>query len=412
MAGTSHAYSVLTHEAIIDSAWDALIKPQLVKRFPDATSDDLKNAHAYAFGGAIIQDMGYYPFGNKFFSDLTHYVRSGDFVAALIRDSTNLNEYAFALGALAHYCGDNDGHKIAVNLSVPILYPNLRKKFGDVVTYDQNPGDHLKTEFGFDVVQVAQGHYAPSAYHDHIGFEVSNDLLAKAFQETYSIELTSLFSDYDLAIGSFRHDVSSLIPKATVIAWQMKKDEILKDTPGITKQQFIYNISQSSYRKDWSNRYQAPGFGTKFLAFLIRLIPKVGPFRTLAFHTPTPATEKMFMESFNQAIKDYTDLIDHAVAAEPATIANDNFDTGTVTGPGAYPLADQTYADLVEKLAQDHFAQISPELRTVLLSYYSNLNAPFATKKKKEEWKTLVKEIEELKAVSSAAPGTSKIASH
>jgi hypothetical protein len=142
------------------------------------------------------------------------------------------------------------------------------------------------------------------------------------------------------------------------------------------------------------------------------LIPKVGPFRTLAFHTPTPATEKMFMESFNQAIKDYTDLIDHAVAAEPATIANDNFDTGTVTGPGAYPLADQTYADLVEKLAQDHFAQISPELRTVLLSYYSNLNAPFATKKKKEEWKTLVKEIEELKAVSSAAPGTSKIASH
>src|ERR1019366_550897 len=179
---TSPAYSVLTHEAIIDSAWKDVLQPALLKRFPASTPDDLKNAHAFAYGGAIIQDMGYYPFGSKFFSDLVHYVRSGEFVEALLRDSSNLNEYAFAIGAMAHYCSDNNGHGLAVNLAVPMLYPDLKEKYGDVVTYEQSPAAHLKTEFAFDVVQVANGHYAPEAYHDDIGFEVASDLLAKAFQ--------------------------------------------------------------------------------------------------------------------------------------------------------------------------------------------------------------------------------------
>src|SRR5581483_6955041 len=99
-------------------------------------------------GGAVIQDMGYYPFGSKFFSDLVHYVRSGDFISALLRDSHDLDEYAFALGALAHYAADNEGHSIATNKVVPLLYPKLERKYGDTVTYDQDPGSHLKTEFG------------------------------------------------------------------------------------------------------------------------------------------------------------------------------------------------------------------------------------------------------------------------
>src|SRR5882724_4071513 len=216
----SHAYSVLTHEAIIDSAWKDVIQPALLKRFPAATPDDLKKAHAFAYGGAIIQDMGYYPFGSKLFSDLVHYVRSGTFVETLLRDSSNLNEYAFALGAMAHYCSDNNGHGLAVNKAVPILYPDLRKKYGDVVTYDQNPAAHLKTEFGFDVVQVARGHYASEGYHDAIGFEVADDLLARAFKETYGLDLKTFFSDYDRTIGTFRYSVSTLIPKMTVVAWQ------------------------------------------------------------------------------------------------------------------------------------------------------------------------------------------------
>jgi hypothetical protein len=204
---SSHAYAVLTHEALIDAAWDVAIRPLLVQRFPDATPEDLKNAHAYAYGGSIIQDMGYYPFGSKLFSDLVHYVRSADFIEALIRDSQNLNDYAFALGALSHYCGDNFGHRIGVNHIVPILYPKMGKKYGPIVTYDENPAIHLKTEFALDVVQVAKEHYAPDAYREHIGFEVPRGLLEKAFQDTYSLDLNSIFLNYDLAIATYRRGV-------------------------------------------------------------------------------------------------------------------------------------------------------------------------------------------------------------
>src|ERR1700719_2834251 len=84
-ASPSRAYSVLTHEAIIDAAWDNEIQPSLLKRFPNATPEDLMEARAYAYGGSTIQDLGYYPFGNRAFSDLVHYVRSGDFIISLIR---------------------------------------------------------------------------------------------------------------------------------------------------------------------------------------------------------------------------------------------------------------------------------------------------------------------------------------
>src|ERR1044071_8610426 len=182
---TSFGYSVLTHEAIIDASWKDSIRPLLIKRFPRATEEQLREAHAYAYGGSIIQDMGYYPFGSKFFTDLVHYVRSGDFIEALLDEAQDINEYAFALGALAHYSADNSGHVIAVNRAVPILYPKLRARYGDRITYVEDPTAHLKTEFGFDVVQVARGRYASQAYHDFIGFEVSKSVLQRAFKRTY-----------------------------------------------------------------------------------------------------------------------------------------------------------------------------------------------------------------------------------
>jgi Zinc dependent phospholipase C len=398
----SDGYAVLTHEAIIDASWDAVIRPLLLKRFPNATPEDLKNAHAYAYGGSIIQDLGYYPFGSQFFSDLVHYVRNGDFVAALIRDSHDLNDYAFALGALAHLEADNDGHRIAVNKAVPMLYPKLRAKYGDVVTYDQNPGAHLKAEFGFDVLQVAKGHYAPEAYHDYIGFQVSKSLLEQAFQETYSLDLSSIFTNYDLAVGTFRRGVSIVIPKMTNAAWQMKKDDIRRDIPGVTRQKFIYNLSRSSYEKNWDRQYQKPGFGTRVLAFLISLIPKIGPFQALSFRTPTPEAEKLFMASFNATLQDYAQVVHADEATGTIDIKNGNLDTGAVTSPGQYPLADETYAELVDKLSKDQFAHTSPELRAVLLSYYGDLGQPFETKKKKKDWAKLVKEVGELKAEVSA----------
>jgi hypothetical protein len=396
-SGTLQAFSVLTHEAIIDSAWKDSIRPRVVQRFADATKEELKDAHAYAYGGSIIQDMGYYPFGSHFFSDLVHYIRTGDFVETLIRDSKDLNEYAFALGALAHYAADNNGHRIAVNRSVPILYPKLGKKYGDVVTYDENPAAHLKTEFGFDVLQVAKGHYAPDAYHDYIGFEVAQPLLERAFQETYSIELKSIFTNYDLAVATYRYTVSGLIPKTTKVAWDLKKDDIQRATPGITEQKFLYHLSRASYEKNWKGKYQQPGFGTKLLAFLIRIVPKIGPFKTLSFRTPTPETEKMFEASFKETIVNYGKLLEQQKTEGRAQLLNDNFDTGSVTGPGQYPLADKTYADLLDRLAKNHFAQMSPELRSAILSYYSDLNAPFSNKKNKKSWQQIVRNLDELK---------------
>lgn len=391
------AYSVLTHEAIIDSAWDDAIKPSLLKRFPNATPEELKAAHAFAYGGCTIQDLGYYPFGNKFFSDLVHYVRTGDFIVALLRDSQDINEYAFALGALAHYSADNYGHRVAVNRAVPVLYPKLRRKFGDHVTYDDDHASHLKTEFGFDVLQVAKGHYAPNAYHDYVGFEVSHELLARAFQDTYSLDLKSVFVDYDLVIGTYRRSVSRIIPSMTKVAWNLKKDQIQKDLPGITRQKFLYHVSRASYEKEWDSKYERPGIGARFLAFLMRIIPKVGPFRALSFRMPTADTEKLFMASFNDSLQGYERTV-RGERESKLTLVDDNFDTGTITGPGEYKLADKTYANLLDRLAQNHFDRVSPELRHTMLDYFGNLDNPFATKSSKKQWAKTVQEVDELKA--------------
>jgi hypothetical protein len=397
----SAAYAVLSHEAIIDSAWDTNIRPLLLKRFPQATGDELKEAHGYAYGGAIIQDMGYYPHGSKFFSDLTHYVRSGDFVLALLRDSKDLDDYAFALGALSHYAADNEGHSIGVNRSVPVLYPKVKRKYGDVVTYEENPLAHVKTEFGFDVLEVAQGRYAPSSYHDFIGFGVALPLLEQAFQETYGLDLKSVLSNEDKVLGSYRYDVSRLLPKATRVAWSLKKDDILRDQPGITKKQFLYNISRSSYRKYWGRDYQPPTFGERLLAFLVKIIPKIGPLKVLEFRAPTPQTEQMFEASFNAALAHYRKLLSEVAAGQPE-VPNDNFDTGSVTGPGKYWLNDETQAQLLDALAKQNFSGASPEIRAELLEFFADPNAPNAIKRKKKEWAKVQAEIAQLKQATPA----------
>jgi Zinc dependent phospholipase C len=398
----SAGYAVLAHEAIIDSAWDTNIRPLLLKRFPQATPAELKEAHGYAYGGAIIQDMGYYPHGNKFFSDLTHYVRSGDFVLALLRDSKDLDGYAFALGALSHYAADNEGHRIGVNRSVPLLYPRTEKKYGGVVTYEENPLDHVKTEFGFDVLEVAQGRYASTAYHDFIGFGVALPLLEQAFQQTYGLDLKSVLLDENKVLGSYRYDVSRLLPKATRVAWSLKKDDIQRDQPGMTKRRFLYNIKRSSYRKYWGKDYQPPTLGERFLAFLVRIIPKVGPLEVLELRTPTPQTEQLFEASFNAALDDYRKLLSEVDAGQP-DIPNDNFDTGSVTGPGEYWLNDETQAELLDALAKQNFSGASPEIRAELLQFFADPGAPYAIKRKKKEWARVQAEIAELKQATSSA---------
>ncbi|MEQ1472258.1 MAG: zinc dependent phospholipase C family protein [Candidatus Acidiferrum sp.] len=397
------AYAVLAHEAIIDATWDTNLKPLLLKRFPASTVDELRKAHGYAYGGAIIQDMGYYPHGTHFYSDLTHYIRSADFILALIHDSKDLNDYAFALGSLAHYAADNDGHRIGTNPAVPLLYPKLKKKYGNVVTYEQDPLAHAKTEFGFDVIEVAQGRYAPDSYHDFIGFQVAVPLLEQAFRETYGIELKTAIPSEEQALNSYRHAVSEQLPKATRIAWSLKQKDIQKDQPGMTKKKFLYNLSRASYEKEWGKKYDQPTGGEKFLAFITRLLPKIGPLRVLQFRAPTPQTEKMFEASFVATLERYRKLLAQVGSgSQHLEIVNDNFDTGDLTAPGKYRMNDDTYAKLLDKLSDEKFAGAPPELRANILAFFADLNAPYATKRDPKAWAKVQTELDQLKAAPPA----------
>jgi hypothetical protein len=397
---------VLAHEAIIDATWETHIKPLLLARFPGSTEEQLSEAQAYAYGGSIIQDMGYYPYGSHFFSDLTHYVRSGDFVQALLRGARDLDEYAFAVGALAHYAADNDGHRLGTNRAVPLLYPRLKKKYGDTVSYEQDPLAHTKTEFGFDVIEVAQESYAPDGYHDLIGFEVSQELLDRAFEETYGLQLKDVLLDEDKALNSYRHAVSKTIPTATKVAWSLKKDEIKADLPGVTKRTFRYNLSRSNYEREWGKNYQKPTFGQNLLALLYKLIPKFGPLKVLQFKTPTPEAQHMFRESFNATLDQYRKLV-REVGSGHLDLPNDNFDVGETTGPGKYAMNDDAHAKLMDKLAERKFAGVSLELRDELLHFYSEPGAAYSTKRDVKAWATVQSELEQLK--KAALPATAAI---
>jgi hypothetical protein len=402
-APASFAYSVLTHEAIVDSLWDTSIKKLLLKRFPAATPEELEKAHAYVYGGCIIQDMGYYPFSSHLFSDLTHYVRSGDFIVALIRESQDIDEYAFALGALAHYAADTNGHRIATNLAVPILYPELRTKFGKTVTYWDNPLSHIRTEFGFDVLQVAQGRYAPDRYRAFIGFEVPKPVLERAFLDTYGIEMKDVFGNLNLALGSFRYSVGSIIPGMTRVAWQLKKDQVTKEIPGITKKKFLYNLSRSSYEKEWGTEYHRPGVRTRLVTWMLRIVPKSGPFKSLAFRAPTPEVEKMFMASFNATVDNYRALLEN-LGAGRLELANQNFDVGQPPAAGKYLGADQAYDQLLGKLADRKFAGIPLDLRGNLLDYYNDRKAPAASppaKKAAADWAKVMGQLDQLQAATA-----------
>jgi len=392
-----YSYSVLTHEAIIDSTWESAIRPLLLKRFPAATADELTQAHAYAYGGCIIQDLGYYPFGSKFFSDLTHYVRGGDFILNLIRDSQDLNEYAFALGALSHYAADNNGHPMAVNRAVPLFYPELGLKFGKLVTYADDPYSHGKTEFAFDVFQAAKGRYASAAYKSFIGFEVAKPLLARAFEDTYGMRLEKVFLNVDLTIGSYRRAVGSVLPALTRVAWQIRKQEIRKDAPSATRKNFLYNLSRSSYEKSWGSTYKRPGIRSKLLASVFRILPKAGPLRALSFKRLTPETELMYMASFNSTIGRYRELLSEQ-NADRLKLPNDNLDVGAFTTAGKYKLTDAAYSELLHKL-QGHYAEMPEELRSDILAFYQDLDVPISTKTNVDDWAKVLKELGQLQSV-------------
>ena len=398
-AHPASAYGVLSHQAVVDAAWEKGLQPLLTRRFPNATEEELNKAHAYAYGGSIVQDMGYFPFGSVFFTDLLHYVRSGDFVENLISSSKTLDEYAFALGALAHYNADIYGHPIGTNRAVPLVYPKVKQEFGNSVTYADDPVSHIKTEFGFDVLQVARGNYAPEAYKDFIGFEVAPEVLKEAFLKTYGLELGDVFVSLPLAIGSYRYTIKGLMPDLTKAAWQAKKSDIQEAQPGITQRKFVYRMSDAEYKKQWGNAYDKPNIFARFIAWIIRILPKIGPLRPLAFVPPTPAAEKLFMESFNTTVDHYMVNLKQLRTNEKKNFQNLQLDTGKPTASGQYKLTDEAYTKLLVKLADSDFEHISADLQQHLLQFYRNEKAPNYQKEEEKDWEKTQEALARLKAL-------------
>jgi hypothetical protein len=395
MCRGAFAYSVLTHEEIIDLLWTDEIRQLLLKRFPELTQDQITEAHAYAYGGAVIQDLGYYPFGSREFSDLVHYVRSGDFVRELILESQDANEYAFALGALAHYTSDIAGHP-AVNQAVAIQYPKLRAKFGNSVKYAQDKTAHLKTEFGFDMVQVAKNRYASQQYHEFIGFQVSKSLLERVFPVVYGLELKDVLPHADLAIGSYRFSVSRMIPEMTRVALQTHKKDLMRETPDFAKRKFLFRLSRADYEKEWGKSYTKPGAGTRVISTLLRYVPKVGPFKALAFNNPTAQTEDLYFKSINTTVDQYRAFLEE-VRTDSLVLPNRDFDSGNATKAAEYSLTDDAYAKLLAQLSQRMFYLTTPALRDDVLHFYADLSAPIDTKKDKVGWQKVLVALDQLK---------------
>ena len=393
------AYSVLSHEEVVDMAWLPHIVPLLRARYPNLSDDDIRTAHAYAYGGSVIQDIGYYPFGSHEFSDLLHYVRTGDFVSNLIRESTNANEYAFALGALAHYCGDVVGHP-AVNRVTADENPKLRRLFGNIVTYDQNKTAHLRTEFGFDVVQVAHGRYSQQNYRDFIGFLVSKELLERAFQETYGVPVDSIMKHEDLAIGSYRRAVSGLIPKMTTVALASYKDQIQKEDPNFDQKKFLYRLRRTEYEKDFGTQYVHPGFGSRTLAFVFEILPKIGPLKVFKLKIPDSTEQDLYLKSINATVDKLNGYLTTTVK-EPSNPQNGtnlqlapdlqeiDLDTGKPSRFGEYRLADLSYAKLLDKLVNNPAQPLTADMQQSLVDFYSVRKEPAWYRKDARGWRTL-----------------------
>jgi len=413
------AYSVLTHEEVVDLAWLPQIVPLLKARYPSLTDDQLRTAHAYAYGGSVIQDIGYYPFGSHQFSDLVHYVRSGDFVAALLRDATDPNQLAFALGALAHHCGDTDGHP-TVNLVTAQENPKLDRRYGPIVTYEENPVAHVRTEFGFDVVEVAHGRYSQQNYRDFIGFQVAKPLLERAFLETYGIPLTSVIHNEDLAIGSYRWAVSKLIPQMTTVALVSYRKEIEAANPGFNKRLFLYRIRRTEFEREYGKQYIHPGFGSRLLALVIRILPKIGPLQDLQIKVASAAQQDLYLKSMNltvdkydgylKAMRSQTSMLLAQPGIPPPDLPEIDLDTGKPSRLGEYRLADQTCAGLLDTLLTNARRNpkdaIPPALQRSFLAFYSGLAAdaePAWYLKKPADWQRLQSDLHLLRSASTQA---------
>ncbi len=398
----SYGYSVLTHEQLIDLSWNTSIKPLLMARFPGTSEQALDRAHAFAYGGCVIQDLGYYPFGNEFFSDLTHYVRSGDFISSLLRNARTSDEYAFALGALSHYLGDNIGHRYAINPATAIGFPRLAKKFGPVVTYGENHHAHVRTEFAFDVEQLSKHRLAPASYLRHIGLLVSHALLERAFLETYGLPLNEM-----LGLGrrpsfkTYRWSVRSFLPRISYAETVLHRSEFLEDTEGEPLQVYLQRLEKADFQKVWSRYRGKAGFKTYSIAFLIRILPKIGPLSNTAICIPNKRTEDLYIRSVNRSAEAFDQVLTKLrnQNMDAALLPNRDLDTGEMTKRGKYALTDETYAKLLEHLSKRPEDGIPESLREDILAYYAEPTEAEADKSDRKPDKRLEAELTKLRGM-------------
>jgi Zinc dependent phospholipase C len=393
------AYSLQTHEQLIDLAWQSSIVPLLRSRYPAITAEELERARSYAYGGCVIQDIGYYPFGDEFVSDLTHYVRTGDFIVHLFRDAKDANQLAFAVGALSHYIGDNIGHSLATNRAVPVEFPKLAAKYGPVVAYAQNEHAHVQTEFAFDINEIAHHRFAPVHYLRHVGLNVPTQQLASAFYETYG--LSADFSQARLRrvnVGGFRFATRSFIPRVAYAVTLLHRKNMPADTPGPEMHKLETQIAEIAAENQWDKYRKRAGIGTYSLAAFIYVLPKIGPLKMVAIKGPQASTEEAYMHSVNLS-REALDTAIERLGRSGQTLANRDLDTGAPVHPGSYPLTDDTYARLLHRLVADPHHTIPPGLKSDIASYYADPGAPIDTKRKPDEWARVRRELQILQSM-------------
>ncbi len=408
MVPRSSAYSVLTHEELVDLAWNTSIRTLLLQRFPGTTDAQLREAHAYAYGGCAIQDIGYYPFGHAFFSDLTHYVRTGDFIDELFRNAHTINEYALALGALSHYLDDNIGHQNAINLATPVEFPGLEKKYGPVVTYDENPHAHVRTEFAFDIDQLSQQRFAPAGYLEKVGLQVPRKLLERAFFETYGLTLRSQLGHERPAIRSYRSSVRHFIPRIAYAEALIHRHNFPADSTGPEFQKYQARIARANTVSDWAKYRHKPGLSTHLLDYAIRIFPKVGVFSILSIRGPTADTEEKYVTSLNNTDDAFDQLLARLQKQDQPMLwlPNLDLDTGAPIQPGGYRLTDTTYAELLHRISKDPTRLVPAGLKNNLLAFYSDPNAPIATKTNRRAWARVQKELPILQGMQTVTRHT------
>jgi zinc dependent phospholipase C len=437
-------YSLLTHEQLIDLTWDASIVPLLKSRYPTITAAQLEHARAYAYGGCVIQDIGYYPFGDTFFSNLTHYVRSGDFVVNLFRNAGNADELAFAVGALSHYIGDNIGHPDATNLAVPVEFPKLGQRYGRTVRYADGESQHVRTEFAFDINEISHRHFAPSHYLSHVGLQVPQRQLELAFYQTYG-----LAEDFSQGRGSrvnvkaYRFAVRSFIPRIaySVSLLHRHKEPPVVDSPEL--QRLTTELAAVAAKNDWDAYRKKAGVGTYSLAGLLYILPKVGPIKFASVKGPTVDTNREYIRSvlrstdaLNFTLRRFTpppatragaseaaakDVNSQPPPSDPLPVQpesaqnvprgssdprhplrNRDLDTGSLVGPASYPLTDATYCKLVHRLAAKPAQPVPPGIKEDILAYYADMSLPFATKSHPSSWRTLQADLATLSAMRTS----------